>query len=297
MTAAFWTRSRISSPEYQRLRFTLPEDLEDQFVAALWSLGALGFEVAEAAPGSLRVDAWFPAPLAPAADGSELARWTRRGVRAVGSEGLADRDWLASYRAAAEPFDVGRRFRIDSGEASAEEAAGDGRRRTLKIPAQTAFGTGSHESTRLVLEWLEELDLTGLEVLDVGTGSGILSFAAEHLGAERVVGFDVDAQSICIARGNARFNQFAPRLFAGSLTALRLERRFDLALVNILPENFSEISRLTGMLKPGSRVISSGNLAERRGELLARWQRWGFVLRDERRQAEWIAFLLVTSTS
>ncbi len=282
--------------KFQLLRFFLPADLEEQLVAELWSLGALGFEVREAEAGRLRVDAYFPAMRRPAVGERELARWARRGVRAVGSKSLADRDWLASYRAAAEPFEVGRRLRVDPGPAPADppaEDAAEDSRFTLRIPAQTAFGTGSHESTRLVLEWLEELELTGLEVLDVGTGSGILSFAAERLGAGRVVACDVDAPSVCIARCNARLNRAAPRLYAGSLAALRPERRFDLALVNILPENFAGgIPRLAGVLRPGGRAISSGNLAERRGELLARWVGAGFALEEEKPAGEWLAFLL-----
>ncbi len=292
----------IPVPDYELLRFSLPEEFEELFTAELWSLGSLGFEVREDEPGRVRLDAYFPHPL-PAAvrwandtsprRGAKETSWVRRGVRAIGSERLADRDWLASYRRAAEPFDVGRRFRIDPRDLSEEDDAADDSRFTLKIPAQTAFGTGSHESTRLVLEWLEELDLRGLEVLDVGTGSGILSFAAEFLGAGRIVAFDVDAPAICIARGNARLNGAASRFFAGGTAALRPERRFDLALVNILPENFAgEIPRLARVLKRGGRVISSGNLVERRDELLARWRSVGFALEAERRADEWVAFLL-----
>ncbi len=290
-------------PDYDLLRFSLPVDLEELFTAELWSLGALGFETREAEHGRVRIDAYFSSPLPAAVGERELRRWTRRGVRLAGSKLVADQDWLASYRHAAEPFDVGRRFRIDPRDPSEGEAmVADAPRFVLKIPAQTAFGTGSHESTRLVLEWLEELDLAGLDVLDVGTGSGILAFAAERLGAGRVVAFDVDATAICIARVNARLNASlaplrgdcaAPRFFAGGVAALRVERRFDLALVNILPENFAgQIPTLAGVLRSGGRVISSGNLIERRGELLARWQSAGFTLEAERRRDEWIAFLL-----
>ena len=289
--------------EYELLRFTLPVDLEELFTAELWSLGALGFEITEAEPGQLRLDAYFPSPLPTAAEIYEFAPWTRRGVLQTGSERFADRDWLASYRQTAKPFDVGHRLRIDPRDLSEEnKAADDGSRVTLKIPAQTAFGTGSHESTRLVLEWLEQLDLTGLEVLDVGTGSGILSFAAERLGARQTVSFDIDAPSVCIAGGNARLNAVTPWLFAGSIAAIRLKRRFDLALVNILPENFasraapkghkSNLERLAAMMKLSGRLISSGNLVERRSELLAQWQDHGFVLEAERQRDEWIAFLL-----
>ncbi len=292
-------------PAYQLLQFSLPEDLEESFIAELWAAGALGFEVQGGEPGRNKVDAYFPSPLPAALSELGLERWIRRGVVRLGAERLADRDWLAAYRESAEPFDVGHRFRIDPRDPDeGMTGAADDRRFTLRIPAQTAFGTGSHASTRLVLEWLEDLDLSGLEVLDVGTGSGILAFAAERLGAGRIVAFDIDAAAVCIARGNARLNaalaphrgdEAAPRLFAGGMAALRPERRFDLALVNILPENFAgQVPSLAGVLRPGGRVISSGNLAERRDELLARWQGAGLALEAERRAEEWIAFLVTT---
>ncbi len=278
---------------YELRTFSLPADLEDRLVAELWSLGALGFETREAEAGRLILDAYFPAPAPPGAGDNALARWHRLDIRVVGSESLEDRDWMAPYRAAAEPFEIGRTLRVDPGESSTEPArAGDGRS-TLRIPARTAFGTGSHASTRLVLEWLEDLDLEGLSVLDAGTGSGVLLFASELFGAGEIIGFDLDAQAVCVARGNARLNAASPRLYAGGVSALRRNRRFDLALVNILPESFAaEIPSLAGLLKPGARVISSGNLIERRSEILARWQAGGFVLEEERRRDEWLAFLL-----
>ena len=68
---------------------------------------------------------------------------------------------------------------------------------------------------------------------------------------------------------------------------------FDLALVNILPENIvDDIPDLIRVLRPRARLISSGNLASRRDELVDRWTRWGFVLEDERQADEWVAFLL-----
>jgi len=277
--------------DFELRTFSLPAELEELLAAELWSLGALGFEVHEAEAGRLRLDAWFPSPVPPAMAGFELAAWQERGVRMLDCEAVAERDWLADYRAAAEPFDVGRGFRVDPRDPPGEAPAGE--RTTLRIPARTAFGTGSHESTRLVLEWLEDLDLAQRSVLDVGTGSGILAFAAEHLGASRVVGCDVDAGAVCIARGNARANGLSPGLFAGGVAALGASARFDLVLVNILPENIAgELPRLVRLLAPGGRLISSGNLADRRDELLARWARRGLALEAERYESEWVAFLL-----
>lgn len=277
--------------DYELRTFTLPADLEELFTAELWSRGTLGLEVHEAETGTLRLDAYFPVPLPPAFAAFDVAPWEERGVRMLAMEALAERDWLADYRAAAEPFDVGRRVPGRIPRIDAEPPAGE--RITLRIPARTAFGTGSHESTRLVLEWLEDLDLAQRSVLDVGTGSGILAFAAEHLGASRVVGCDVDAGAVCVARGNARSNGLSPRLFAGGAGALGAAARFDFVLVNILPESFAgEMPYLVRLLALGGRLVSSGNLADRRDELLAGWARHGLILEAERYDSEWVAFLL-----
>ena len=277
--------------DYELRAFSLPVELEEVLTAELWSLGALGFEVKEAEPGRVRLDAYFPSPLPLALADFDFSSWRQRGAERLARESLADRDWLAGYRAAARPFDVGRRFRVDPRDPPGETPGGE--RITLQIPARTAFGTGSHASTRLVLGWIEDLDLSRCSILDVGTGSGILAFAAERLGAARVVGCDVDAQAVCIARANARRSGLAPGLLAGGVAALAETVRFDLVLVNILPERFAhEVARLVALLAPSGRLISSGNLASRRDELLGCWADHGLALAGERRDGDWVAFLL-----
>lgn len=280
--------------QYELRSFALPEALEELFTAELWSLGALGFEVAGGPRGQLRLDAYFPRPIPEPLISYDLTPWRRRGVTELAREELADDDWLAPYRAASEPFDVGRRFRVDPGDPeAAPERGAEGPRHLLRIPARAAFGTGSHPSTSLVVEWLEELDLAGLAILDVGTGSGILCFASLVLGADSAVGFDLDAQATCLARAYATLNQVRPRLFAGSLRALRPARGFDLALVNVLPENVhGDLPLLGRLLAPGARLVSSANLAERRDELLERWRGHGFELLGEKQREEWAAWLL-----
>ncbi len=278
---------------YQKRIYLLPPEHEEIFASELWARGVLGCEIAAGEDGRLRLDAYFPDPLPP-----ELARWSfdgwrRRGVEEVAEEPLADRDWLAEYRAAARPIEVGRTFLVDPREPPSEVASGG--RKVLHIPARTAFGTGSHESTRLAVEWLEDLELEGLDVLDVGTGSGILAFAALELGARRVTGFDVDAASVLVARQNAGLNGLRPRLFAGRLAALAGGQAFDLLLVNILPERIrEELPALLGTLRLGGRWISSGNLWRDREELTARFASYGSRVLGEKRHGEWCSFLLRT---
>jgi len=275
---------------YDRLTILVPPAVEESVAAELWRRGTLGLELADAADGRLRVEAYFPAGAGGAVD---LSAWRGRGVEVVAAETFAERDWLAAYRAQARPFDVGRRLRVDPRDPSAATPPSAGDRVLLRIPARTAFGTGSHESTRLALELLEALEPAGLEVLDVGTGSGILACAALRFGARAVVGFDLDPAAALIAGQNARLNAVAPRLFAGRLAALRRGRRFDLALVNVLPGKIRrEVPRIAGLLRRGGRAISSGNLEGERVSVLAAWAGAGLEPVAERRAGEWIAFLL-----
>lgn len=290
---------------YLLLRIRLPLVLEEDFAVVLWSHGSLGCEIQPAEAGWSTIVAYFPEPAtesAVRAIPALLEPWQSQGVQLLDSEHLADQDWLASYRRQAIPFDIGR-FRIDPRDEGActktdteEPLAAD--RVLLRIPARSAFGTGSHASTQLVLQWLESLSLHELEILDVGTGSAILALAALNLGACRVVGFDADPQAVCIASQNGRLNREPlngrfPALFAGRLNALKAEPRFDLALVNILPERIlDELPMLLTVIKPGARVISSGNLLQSRYEVLTFWHTLGFELEGEKSSDEWTSFLL-----
>ena len=133
--------------------------------------------------------------------------------------------------------------------------------------------------------------LDGARVLDVGTGSGILCFVAEKLGAAFAAGYDIDAPAVCIARLNAKLNHCRARLFAADAAALRPQPSFDLLLVNELPERIlGEYPPILRCLEPGGRVISSGNLLVRREELLSSFAGLGLEPAGERTAGEWVGF-------
>jgi ribosomal protein L11 methyltransferase len=213
------------------------------------------------------------------------------GVELETEETVPDADWFATWRERAQPFPVGRTLYLDPREPEETlEPAPEGRR-MLRLPARAAFGTGSHESTSLALELLEDADLQGRRVLDVGTGTGVLAFAALLLGARSVVGFDVDPASPFHARDNSALNGLHPLFFAGRLAALRERPRFDLALVNVVPEQIlPEMPDLADLLLPGAEAILSGILAERGRQVLDRMRGLGFVERDRRAAGDWVAF-------
>jgi ribosomal protein L11 methyltransferase len=288
--------------------YLVPPELEDAFVAELWMQGTQGVRSDAAPDGRLRLEAWF-APGDPPLDAETAAGWRARGVEAVGDEVQPDIDWLAHYRETVKPFAVGKSLFVDPREpgqpGQAPPEVPDGRR-LLRLPARAAFGTGSHESTGLVLELLEDLhlrgDLAGRRVLDVGTGTGVLCFAALLFGASHAVGFDVDPAAPFHARENQGLNRLYPAVFAGRLAALRSDlpeaRRFDLALINVVPEQIlPEMPALVRLLRPGGEAIFSGILAERGRAVLDRLRGLGFTEHDRRQSGDWIAFRAGLSTT
>jgi len=245
--------------------------------------GTLGVQSATAADGRLRLEAWFPLDTDPI----EMLP----GVELETEETVPDADWFATWRERAQPFPVGRTLYLDPREPEDAPPEIPEGRRLLRLPARAAFGTGSHESTSLALELLEDAELQGRRVLDVGTGTGVLAFAALLFGARSVVGFDVDPASPFHARDNSALNGLHPRLFAGRLAALRERPRFDLALVNVVPEQIlPEMPDLADLLLPGAEAILSGILAERGRQVLDRMRGLGFVERDRRAAGDWVAF-------
>jgi ribosomal protein L11 methyltransferase len=277
---------------YRRLSYRLPPDLEDSLVSELWLAGTQGVQSLPGDEGRFRVEAYFPA------GEDDLGIELPAGVELAADEVLPDADWFAGWRERARPFPVGRTLFLDPrepGEPPEELPAG---RTLLRLPARAAFGTGSHESTSLALELLEEAEVVGRRVLDVGTGTGVLAFAALLRGARSVVGFDVDPASPFHGRDNSDLNDLHPRLFAGRLSAIRTSPLFDLAMVNVVPEQIlPEMPDLVRLLRPAAEVILSGILVERGRQVLDRMRGLGFEERDRRTAGDWVAFRVASIES
>jgi ribosomal protein L11 methyltransferase len=264
---------------YLRRTYQLPAELEEVVLADLWAAGTLGVQ---STLGGL--EAWFP-------EGSNPELPLRPGVEAGPWEPVPDLDWLAGYRELAQPFPVGRTLFVDPREPEEIAPEVPGGRHLLRLPARTAFGIGSHESTSLAVELLEDANLRGRRVLDVGTGTGILAFVSLLLGAAEVVAFDIDPASPFNALVNRRLSGLHPHLYVGTSAALRPETRFDLLLINVIPEEIGpEMTGLVRRLRPGGEAILSGILAERGDEVLASVQALGLAARERRTAGEWIAF-------
>ncbi|MFQ5710027.1 MAG: 50S ribosomal protein L11 methyltransferase [bacterium] len=168
---------------------------------------------------------------------------------------IADRDWGAAWKKHFKPIVISDRLVV---KPSWETFAAPANAAVIDIDPKQAFGTGSHESTRIALLLLEKYLKTGDQVLDVGTGTGILAIAAVKLGANHAVALDVDAEAATCARENIEQNQVADsvEVITGDLRALSpTSARFDLILANLnrrivldLLKDFGECLKASGLL-------------------------------------------------
>ena len=162
----------------------------------------------------------------------------------------------------------------------------------IDIMPKMAFGTGTHETTQLCLEMMEPLITQGCRVLDVGTGSGILSIAAIRLGAASATGVDVDEDSVANAIENAEQNSVAERIqfHIGSVDCIS-EGTFDLVLANIQRSILIPlIPALKQKLEPGSNLIFSGILDHESEEFASHLRKNGLTVLQAQQKGEWVAF-------
>jgi ribosomal protein L11 methyltransferase len=161
-----------------------------------------------------------------------------------------------------------------------------------------AFGTGVHPTTRQCLRLLERHQPPDARVLDLGTGSGILSIAAAKLGAREVCAIDLDATAARVAVENVAVNDVADRVRveAGELDLVAPDERFDLILANInLRVIRLVLPALARHLAPGGVAILSGVLHEHEAELKETIAGAGLAVRERRREKDWLAVAVVAA--
>jgi ribosomal protein L11 methyltransferase len=215
---------------------------------------------------------------------------------AILSETLEEpRDWVAESAALRRPVAVGR-YLLDPHEGASATPAG-GRIR-IELPAARAFGTGSHESTRLAMRLLLAEDLRGRRVLDAGCGTGTLAFVAACEGAAWSVAFDIDPDAAFATRAQALANGLdaagsrdgrGVTAFAGPASALRGEGRFDVVVANMLQEEVTPLLPDLGrLLVPGGRLVTAGQLLSRQAEWLSVLGENGFEADSLAAEGEWL---------
>ena len=243
-----------------------PEPCEE----ALFDLGALSVTledaaddpVLEPAPGetplwpTIRVKALFPDD----ADRQWIATMMGRrlpGTPAPHFEPVVDKAWEREWLKDFGPMRFGRRLWVCPGG----QPAGDPDAVRIELDPGLAFGTGTHPTTAMCLEWLDGHEPTGKDVVDYGCGSGILAIASLKLGAARVLAMDIDPQALIATRENALRNGIDRGLTVTDDPRLP-DRSTDLLVANILAGPLVELApRFAEVVRPGGQVVLSGILA------------------------------------
>ena len=197
---------------------------------------------------------------------------------------VADQDWERAWMDQFKPMPFGRRLWIYPWNI---EPPVDDDLVVVRLDPGLAFGSGTHPTTALCLEWLDGLDLAGKTITDYGCGSGILAIAALKLGAASAVGVDNDPQALTASADNAERNGVADRL-ALFLPEDVVADAADVFIANILAGPLGELApTFAAAAKPGAPFAISGILAGQQNELLQRYAEWFDELRVDSRE-DWV---------
>ncbi len=174
-------------------------------------------------------------------------------------ETLEDQQWERCWMDNYHPMKFGDNLWIYPSHITPPQ---DGSTQILLDPG-LAFGTGTHPTTALCLEWLDQHPPKGLTVIDYGCGSGILAIAAIKLGAQHVIATDIDEQALTATQDNMRNNHIDNHYIETCLPESMPEQQVDLVLANILSAPLAELApKLAQLSKPGASIVLSGILKE-----------------------------------
>lgn len=205
---------------------------------------------------------------------------------------VPDVDWAQSWKQHFVPFQIGHRLIVHP---SWEKPVIGEAQVAIEIDPGMAFGTGTHATTRLCLEALDELldqSAKPLQMLDVGTGSGILAIGAAALGCERVVGNDIDPVACDVARGNVAVNRLQNKVVITTEALEDIQESFDLVVANILAEeNIRLKEALIRRLVPGGWLVLSGILKEKELMVSAAFKTQELTQFPTRIYEEWVCLV------
>ncbi len=280
--------------DWVQLTVSVPVDRSDVVAGDLWAAG-IGVGGIEERPGDTPTSVILVAGFDAGVLGAVLDALAGHDLEPAVERVAAD-EGLDGWRDFAVPHLVGRVALVpawwDGPLDDADPAVGE--RVEIRLDAGRSFGHGGHVTTRLALDALQDLDLAGAGVLDVGTGSGVLAIAAAKLGAARVVAVDVAADAVDAARSNVTRNELTATVGVrlGSVEAAADVRVVEVVVANIEAPVLEALApQVVRLLRPGDRVVLSGFLATQTDRVLAAYD----DLQVQRRldEGEWSALVLV----
>jgi len=197
---------------------------------------------------------------------------------------LEERDWVRAWMDNFHPMRFGRRLWICPTHRDPPEPAAI----NVRLDPGLAFGTGTHPTTALCLDWLDGADLADQTVLDYGCGSGVLAIAAAKLGARRVWAVDIDPQALLASDDNASENEVEDRIELSAPAELPAGLQVDILLANILAGVLVRLAPEFGQrVKPGGRLVLSGILEQHADAVQAAFAR-DFAFAPPRRREDWV---------
>ena len=244
-------------------------------------------------PEDVQVKAWFESVEAlrglenclkalPELTGMDL------GTLAVSQQGVQEQDWSECWKQYYKPFRAGQHLVIKPSWENWNAAPGD---LIIELDSGMAFGTGTHETTAMCVEMIEK-HYHGGKVLDVGTGSGILAIAAARLGADSVLGVDIDPMAVRVAQENVEKNGLSREIDIrqGDLVAGLDNVQCEFAVANILADVIALLAApLKAHLTANATFVCSGILKEREQDVVDVLTRNGYQLFDRMQKGDWVA--------
>lgn len=209
---------------------------------------------------------------------------------------VAEEDWAQAWKVRLSVLYIGQHIIVRPSWLEYTPKPGDV---VIQLDPGMAFGTGLHPTTQMCLVALEQLTCSGAEVLDLGTGSGILAIAAAKLGARRVLAADNDPVAVKTAQGNVVANgvQGIVSVVHGSLYEVFGD--YNLVVVNILARVIVEMMQggLAERVSPGGRLIAAGIILDQEAEVVAAFERGGFALVERQQRGDWKCLVARRATS
>ncbi len=202
-----------------------------------------------------------------------------------------EKDWRDAWKKYYHATKLGRIVVVPSWESYSPKEG----ELTVDMDPGAAFGTGTHETTRLCEKLLESAVTPGCPTLDIGTGSGILAICAKKLGAGRTVAVDIDETAVRVARENCERNGCDVVCAVSDLLSNEnaLTGRYGVICANIVADVVKRLApRLGRYLSPGGRVILSGIICEREREVAEEYEKHGFTVERAEREKGWTALML-----
>lgn len=212
----------------------------------------------------------------------------------ISTASVDEQDWENSWKKYYKPIRVGRNILIKPLWETAETTEND---IVLELDPGMAFGTGTHETTRMCLALLEDYINTDSVMLDIGTGSGILAIAAAKMGAQSVTAGDIDPVAVKIARENAEINKAADKIniVCGNLTEC-IDGKYNIITANIIADAIIQLTEnISGFLTDDGIYITSGIINHRIDDVKNALEKSGFIIKQCKTEGDWAAIVCTRS--